>query len=70
MAMGKQLVTAMSKPVDLSSYTNEYADALKDVIEAKLEGRELEPVAPRVEASSDADLADQLMASLAVVGSK
>ena len=60
----------MSKPVDLSSYTNEYADALKDVIEAKLEGRELEPVAPRAEAPSGADLADQLMASLAVVGSK
>jgi len=70
MEMGKQLVTAMSKPVDLSSYTNEYADALKDVIEAKLEGRELEPVAPRAEAPSGADLADQLMASLAVVGSK
>lgn len=62
MEMGKALISAMSKHLDLSAFQDEYGLALRDLISAKLEGKEL---APPPEAKKPAgDLVEQLMASL------
>lgn len=62
MEMGKQLISAMTKPIDLASFKDEYSVALRDLISAKLEGKELAP-APEVK-KTEGDLTEQLFASL------
>lgn len=63
MEMGKALIAAMTKPLDLGSFKDEYGGALRDLIGAKLEGRELAPPPPEAKKPAG-DLVDQLMASI------
>ena len=64
--LAKTLISAMTKDVDLSTYTDQYRKAVLELIAAKQEGKEL-PVAvaaPKVEP----DMMDALLASLKAVG--
>ena len=63
MDMGKTMIKAMTKPIDLTSFEDEYGKALADMIAAKMTGQELAPV-PAPKKSGDGDLVEQLMASL------
>lgn len=65
MAMAKNLITAMTKPVDLAKYKDTYRERLKEVLEAKLEGRTVEPL-PEVKSTIN-DLEAMLKASLAAM---
>jgi len=60
--MAKMLIDTLPKALDLSTYTNEYGNALKKLIEAKNMGEEI----PAFEApvTKEVDLVEALMASL------
>ena len=65
MEMAKALIGAMTGPVQMSSYTDGYREAMVELINAKIEGREVTPAqAPK---QQEADLVDALMASLKAV---
>jgi len=62
MEMAGKLIGGMTKEVDLASYKDEYRQALVELIQAKLAGKTIEaPIAPP---KQEADLANQLLASL------
>lgn len=61
MGMAKQLISAMTKDIDLGKHHDEYRQALVELIEAKLEGKSYEAPKPK---QMEANLADALMASL------
>lgn len=61
MEMAGKLIGAMTREVDLTSYRDEYRNALVELISAKLEGKTITAQAPP---KRDADLAKQLLASL------
>jgi DNA end-binding protein Ku len=63
-AMAEQLVAAMTKPFDPSDYHDEYREALQELIEAKVEGRETVE-APAPEQANIVDLMAALQASVA-----
>lgn len=67
MAMAKALISGISTPLDWAKYHDVYRDRLKEVLDAKLEGREVvalpEPVSTTIN-----DLEAMLKASLAAVG--
>lgn len=67
--MASSLIASMTSPVDWGKYRDEYRDRLREVIDAKLEGREIEIVAT-APTSGGLDLDALLEASLANVGSK
>ena len=62
-ALAETLVKALARPFKPEKYRDEYRDALKEVVQAKLKGVELKvPKAPKAEASPD--LMKALKASL------
>ncbi|MDO8671358.1 MAG: Ku protein, partial [Dehalococcoidia bacterium] len=68
MAMASALISGMSTPLDWAKYKDNYRDRLKEVLEAKMEGREVEALPEIV--STVNDLEAMLAASLAAVGAK
>jgi DNA end-binding protein Ku len=66
-AMAEQLVAAMTKPFDPADYHDEYREALQELIEAKIEGRETVE-APAPEPGKLVDLMAALQASVAAAG--
>jgi len=62
MEMATKLITAMTKDIKLSSYKDDYRQALVEMLQAKLEGKSFEAPTPK---KQEADLADALLASLA-----
>jgi DNA end-binding protein Ku len=64
MAMAEQLVAAMTRPFDPNNYHDEYREALLQIIEAKVEGRETVE-APVAEPANLVDLMAALQASVA-----
>jgi DNA end-binding protein Ku len=68
--MGTMLVRSMTEDtIDLTTYTDTYADAFKRLVEAKLAGEDLSTLAPAPKVETD-DLMDALTKSLAAVGAK
>ncbi len=66
LAMAKTLIQAMTGEADLKSYKDNYAEALKAIIKAKLAGESIQaPV--QVEQKATEDLMAQLMASINAV---
>ena len=66
--MAASLIDSMTVDFDPSQYTDQYRDALEELVEAKIEGHEVAaPVAPRAEKPATS-LADALRASLAAAG--
>lgn len=63
MELAQKLIGSMIKPVELSSFRDEYGDALKRLIEAKLSGSVL-PITAAAPKPSAASLVDALLASL------
>ncbi len=61
--MGKAIIKAMTKPINLYSFEDAYGKALAEMIAAKMTGQELAPI-PAPKQSADGDLVDQLMSSL------
>jgi len=61
MDMASTLIRAMTGEVDLADYTDDYTNALRNLIEAKMEGRVIE--APEVKEETK-DLLDDLMKSV------
>ncbi|MDO8672434.1 MAG: Ku protein, partial [Dehalococcoidia bacterium] len=66
MAMASALISGMSTPLDWAKYKDNYRERLKEVLEAKIEGREVEALPEIV--STVNDLEAMLKASLAAVG--
>ena len=66
LALAKQLITAMTKDINLASYQDEYRKAVLELVQAKIEGKALPiaAVAPKV----STDMVDALLASLSAVG--
>ena len=64
LAMAKQLVSAMTGEFEPEKYHDEYRDALLKVIEAKIEGTEVEEVEPVEEGGNLVDLMAALEASV------
>jgi DNA end-binding protein Ku len=66
LALAKQLITAMTKDIKLSDYTDEYRKAVLELVAAKIEGKAPPTVvaAPKVVP----DMVDALLASLNAVG--
>jgi DNA end-binding protein Ku len=64
LAMAKQLVSAMTGEFEPEKYHDEYRDALLKVIEAKVEGNEVEEVEPVEETGNLVDLMAALEASV------
>jgi DNA end-binding protein Ku len=63
--MAESLVTSMSGDFDPSEYTDDYRDALQEVIDAKVEGREIvETDEPQPNAGNVVDLMSALKASV------
>lgn len=62
-AMAEQLVAAMTEEFDPTQYRDEYKEAVLRVIEAKVEGREIEPAA-KPETGNLVDLMAALQASV------
>jgi DNA end-binding protein Ku len=69
-AMAKQLVDAMTGDFDATAYRDEYREALFKVIEAKVEGQEVEAPEPVVESKGLVDLMAVLEASVAAARKK
>ncbi|MFN8623270.1 MAG: Ku protein [Chloroflexota bacterium] len=69
-AMARQLVDAMTGEFDPAQYRDEYREALLRVIEAKVEGEEVEAPAPVVETRGLTDLMAVLEASVAAARQK
>jgi DNA end-binding protein Ku len=65
LAMGGQLIKAMTGELDLASFKDNYREAMLKLIQSKLEGKPL--VAPVAPPKKEADLFDALMASLAAI---
>ena len=65
--MASTLVRAMTEELDLTKYQDEYTKAFKRLIEAKLEGTEIEAPAIKKETF---DILDALEKSLAAVGAR
>jgi DNA end-binding protein Ku len=66
--MASSLIDSMTLDFDPAQYTDQYREALEELVEAKVEGHEVAaPTAPREE-KPVASLADALRASLAAVG--
>lgn len=65
-AMANSLVSSMSGDFDASEYTDDFADALRAMIDAKLEGGEVTPAAESDDGSGDnvVDLMSALQASV------
>lgn len=63
--LAKQLILAMKKPLKLEEYRDEYKEALLQLIEAKLAGKEIRVVTEEVAAAKS--LMDALKASLEAV---
>ncbi len=64
--MASSLIDSMTVDFDPDEYHDGYREALQELIEAKVEGREVvEPQAPEVSAEAGTSLADALRASLA-----
>jgi DNA end-binding protein Ku len=64
LAMAKQLVSAMTGEFDPSQYKDEYRQALEQIIEAKVEGRETVSIEEPEESSNLVDLMAALEASV------
>jgi len=64
LSMASLLIRNMTMDFDTCKYTNEYAQAFRELIDAKLEGREIEAPVVREDTSVD-DLLASLEASLA-----
>ncbi len=64
LAMARQLVSAMTAEFDPSQYKDEYHDALMEVIESKVGGREVKAPAPVEEGGKLIDLMAALEASV------
>ena len=64
LAMAKQLVSAMTGEFEPEKYHDEYRDALLKVIEAKIEGTEVEEIEPVEEGGNLVDLMAALEASV------
>jgi DNA end-binding protein Ku len=62
MQMAEMLMNTLTQDIDLASYTNEYGEALKRLVEAKKKGIKIDM--PEAAPVKEVDLIDQLMASL------
>jgi DNA end-binding protein Ku len=62
--MAAQLIEAMTGEFDPAAYRDEYREALMQVIESKIEGRETVEVAPTEEPTKLVDLMAALQASV------
>jgi len=62
--LAKQLIEALSKPLDLKAYKDKAYEALKELIEAKIAGKPIEIKRPEKEAK---DLMEALKASIKAV---
>ncbi len=65
--MAGSLIDSMTVDFDPAQYTDQYRDAVEELVEAKVEGHEVATPAPREE-KPVASLADALRASLAAAG--
>ncbi|MEM2619211.1 MAG: Ku protein [Candidatus Hadarchaeales archaeon] len=65
--LGKMLIEALGQP-DLKSFKDRYREALKELIQAKLEGRQIEEV--KVEITPEADITSALARSLEAMKKK
>ena len=63
-AMAEQLIGAMTGAFDPGQYRDEYRTALMEIIESKVEGREVTAAAPAEESSNLIDLMAALEASV------
>lgn len=70
LAMAIQLVENLTQPFDPAKYEDEYRKALLELIEAKVEGEEVEPLAPVSRAGKVIDLMEALEASLRATAGK
>jgi DNA end-binding protein Ku len=68
-AMAGQLIEAMTGEFDPANYRDEYREALMQVIESKIEGREVVEVEPAEEPTKLADLMAALQASVSAATS-
>jgi DNA end-binding protein Ku len=64
LAMAASLIDSMTRDFDPEAYTDDYRDALQKVIEAKVEGREVEKPAEPEAAPAAIDLMAALKASV------
>lgn len=69
LTMAKMLISTLPQEVDLNTYTDEYSAALKKLIDAKMDGKTIEAVAP-VAPTKEFDLEALLAQSLQMAGSK
>jgi DNA end-binding protein Ku len=67
--MASSLIDSMTVDFDPAQYTDQYRDALEELVEAKIEGHEVTAPPPPPE-KPVTSLADALQASLAAVGEK
>ena len=67
--MASSLIDSMTVDFDPSQYTDQYREAVEELVEAKIEGHEVAAPAPAPE-KPVTSLADALQASLAAVGEK
>lgn len=63
-AMAKQLIENLTEPFDPHKYRDEYRIALLELIQRKIDGQEVEPVAPQPVTGNVVDLMEALEASL------
>ena len=66
--LGKQLLTALGKP-DVKKLNDRYIEALKELISAKLEGREVKPI-EETAGTAESDIEKALAASLGTAKKK
>lgn len=69
--LGKQLIAAMGecKPEDLKALKDRYISAVKELIKAKTEGREIKPI-EEIQETAESDIAAALEKSLGIAGAK
>jgi DNA end-binding protein Ku len=66
--MAASLIDSMTVDFDPAQYTDQYREALEELVEAKIEGHEVTTPTPVREEKPVTSLADALRASLAAVG--
>jgi DNA end-binding protein Ku len=65
--LGKQLIQALGKP-DFNELKDRYINAVKELIKAKMEGREIKPI--EIQETTESDIAAALEKSLGIAGVK
>ena len=70
LALARQIIAGLEAPFEPSELRSEYRASLKELLQAKLDGREIVESAPEIEALPEVDLMEALRASVAAAKSK